>query len=71
MRLQACSFLSAQPLGSLIGTPPNAVFAAYMADAYNLRIGFAEWAMVGLPVAALLVRALPSPDRVGGPMGGR
>ena len=42
-------------MGSLIGTPPNAVFAAYMADVYGIRIGFAEWAAVGAPVALCLL----------------
>lgn len=44
-------------MGSLIGTPPNAVFAAYLADTQGIEIGFAEWAMVGLPVALILMLA--------------
>jgi sodium-dependent dicarboxylate transporter 2/3/5 len=43
-------------LGTLIGTPPNALFAAFMAESYDVRIGFAEWMMVALPVVVL---ALP------------
>lgn len=42
-------------MGSLIGTPPNAVFAAYVETTYDLRIGFARWAMIGLPAAAILL----------------
>ena len=42
-------------LGSLIGTPPNALFAAYMAETHGVVIGFAEWAMFGLPTAAILL----------------
>ncbi|MCL5775432.1 DASS family sodium-coupled anion symporter [Limibaculum sp. FT325] len=42
-------------MGSLIGTPPNALFAAYMADAHGRPIGFAEWAAMGLPTAAILL----------------
>lgn len=42
-------------MGSLIGTPPNAVFAAYMSNAHGIEIGFARWAMVGVPVALALL----------------
>jgi len=42
-------------MGSLIGTPPNALFAAYVGQTYGRDIGFAQWAAVGLPVAALLL----------------
>ncbi|MBN9670039.1 SLC13 family permease [Roseibium aggregatum] len=42
-------------MGSLIGTPPNALFAAYMQDAYGIVIGFAEWMLVGLPVVVILL----------------
>ncbi len=42
-------------MGSLIGTPPNAIFAALMAQTYGVEIGFARWAMLGLPVALLLL----------------
>lgn len=42
-------------MGSLIGTPPNALFAAYMEDAYGIVIGFAEWMLVGLPVVIVLL----------------
>ncbi|GGD26675.1 SLC13 family permease [Sinisalibacter lacisalsi] len=44
-------------MGSLIGTPPNAIFAAYVADTQGLTIGFAEWAMVGMPVSLVLMFA--------------
>jgi len=42
-------------MGSLIGTPPNAIFAAYASDAFGIEIGFARWAIVGLPVALVLL----------------
>lgn len=42
-------------LGSLIGTPPNAIFAAHVRENYGKEVGFAEWAAVGLPVALLLL----------------
>ncbi len=44
-------------MGSLIGTPPNAIFAAYVSTTYGIEIGFARWAMVGLPVSAILLVA--------------
>jgi sodium-dependent dicarboxylate transporter 2/3/5 len=43
-------------LGTLIGTPPNALTAAFLEETYGVEIGFAEWLLVGLP---FLVLALP------------
>lgn len=42
-------------MGSLIGTPPNALFAVYMADNHGVTIGFTEWAAIGLPIVVLLL----------------
>jgi sodium-dependent dicarboxylate transporter 2/3/5 len=42
-------------MGSLIGTPPNALFAGYMKDAFGIEIGFAQWMLVGLPVVFVLL----------------
>lgn len=42
-------------MGSLIGTPPNAIFAAFVSESYGIEIGFARWAMLGLPVALVLL----------------
>ncbi len=42
-------------MGSLIGTPPNAIFAAHVGETYGTTIGFAEWAAVGIPVAVILL----------------
>ncbi|HAV14567.1 MAG TPA: Anion transporter [Opitutae bacterium] len=39
-------------IGTLIGTPPNAIAAA------NLHISFAEWLMIGLPAVAILLPSL-------------
>ncbi|PWJ09933.1 solute carrier family 13 (sodium-dependent dicarboxylate transporter), member 2/3/5 [Jannaschia seohaensis] len=44
-------------MGSLIGTPPNAIFAAHASETYGVAIGFAEWAAIGLPVATILLVA--------------
>ncbi|WP_376695386.1 SLC13 family permease [Wenzhouxiangella sp. EGI_FJ10305] len=43
-------------LGTLIGTPPNALLAAYLLDNHGLEIGFGQWMLVGLP---LVIIALP------------
>jgi len=42
-------------MGTLIGSPPNALFAGYMAEAHGRDIGFLRWMAVGLPVAACLL----------------
>ena len=36
-------------VGTLIGTPPNALLSAFMSDTYNIEISFAEWMIVGIP----------------------
>jgi solute carrier family 13 (sodium-dependent dicarboxylate transporter), member 2/3/5 len=43
-------------LATLIGTPPNALLAAYMLGTYGVQIGFAQWLLVGLP---LVIVSLP------------
>lgn len=42
-------------IGSLIGTPPNAIFAAHVSNSYGIKIGFAQWAAIGIPVAVVLL----------------
>ena len=44
-------------LATLVGTPPNALLAAFMAENYGIEIGFARWMMIGVPVAAILLPA--------------
>jgi sodium-dependent dicarboxylate transporter 2/3/5 len=41
-------------LGTLIGTPPNALLAAFAAETYGIQIGFARWMAVGLPLVLVL-----------------
>jgi sodium-dependent dicarboxylate transporter 2/3/5 len=36
-------------VGTLIGTAPNAFMAGFMLENYGIRIGFAEWMVVGVP----------------------
>ena len=42
-------------IGTLIGTPPNALFAAFMAESYGIEIGFIRWMLVGLPLVLVLL----------------
>lgn len=42
-------------LGTLIGTPPNALFAAYMAEAYGVSIGFGQWMLLGVPMVVAML----------------
>jgi solute carrier family 13 (sodium-dependent dicarboxylate transporter), member 2/3/5 len=42
-------------MGSLIGTPPNALFAAYVQTTYGLTIGFGQWMLIGLPIVCVLL----------------
>ncbi|GAA1112844.1 SLC13 family permease [Nocardiopsis composta] len=42
-------------VATLIGTPPNALMAAYLAEEQGIRIGFGQWMMVGLPLAAVFL----------------
>jgi sodium-dependent dicarboxylate transporter 2/3/5 len=37
-------------MATLIGTPPNAILAGFLADTYGLGVGFLEWMAIGLPV---------------------
>lgn len=38
-------------LGTLLGSPPNAIVAGYAADELGRTIGFLEWMMIGVPLA--------------------
>ena len=37
-------------MGTLIGTPPNALLAAYVAQVHQITIGFGQWMLLGVPV---------------------
>ncbi|MCS7211155.1 MAG: DASS family sodium-coupled anion symporter [Chloroherpetonaceae bacterium] len=37
-------------MGTLVGTPPNAYFAGYMNETYGVKVSFAQWALVGIPL---------------------
>ncbi len=42
-------------MATLIGTPPNALMAAFLEDQYGLKIGFAQWLMIGLPISLVML----------------
>jgi sodium-dependent dicarboxylate transporter 2/3/5 len=44
-------------LGTLIGTPTNALAAAFVAQNYGVHISFASWLAVGLPCVLVLLPA--------------
>lgn len=37
-------------LGTLIGTPPNALMAGFMRETYGVEIGFVQWMFLGVPL---------------------
>lgn len=42
-------------LGTLIGTPPNAMVAGFMLETYGINLGFAQWMSFGLPIVFILI----------------
>lgn len=44
-------------LGTLIGTPPNALLAAHMSNTHDFTIGFGQWMIVGVPISVVLMLA--------------
>lgn len=40
-------------VATLIGTPPNALLAGFMLEVYDIRIGFAEWMIFGVPIVVV------------------
>ncbi|HBO15996.1 MAG TPA: anion transporter [Porticoccaceae bacterium] len=42
-------------LTTLVGTPPNALLAAYLSSTHNIDISFATWMMIGVPVAMVML----------------
>ncbi len=42
-------------IGSLIGTPPNALFAGFVAKTYGTSIGFGQWMLLGVPIVLVLL----------------
>jgi len=44
-------------MATLIGTPPNVVFAGILSETTGIKISFYQWFIVGFPLSALLVLA--------------
>lgn len=42
-------------LGTIIGTPPNALLAAHMSATHDLNLGFGRWMLVGVPLSIVLM----------------
>jgi sodium-dependent dicarboxylate transporter 2/3/5 len=42
-------------IATLIGTPPNLVFAGIIQEIYNVEISFLKWFIFGLPISILLI----------------
>lgn len=40
-------------MGTLIGTPPNALLAGFMSESLGVEIGFGQWMLLGVPLVAL------------------
>lgn len=38
-------------MATLIGTPPNALLAAYVSEVHQITIGFGQWMLLGVPVS--------------------
>ena len=41
--------------GTLVGTPPNLVLAAFVREHYGIDIGMASWLAIGLPLVAVML----------------
>jgi len=42
-------------MATLVGTAPNAMFAAFMQESYGVEIDFSRWMLVGLPLSVLML----------------
>lgn len=45
-------------IATLIGTPPNALLAAYLSEEQDIPLGFAQWMIIGVPVAVLMLMVI-------------
>ncbi len=44
-------------VGTLIGTPPNALLASFLQNTYNIEITFFNWMLLGIPVVVIMLPA--------------
>ncbi|MBL7187844.1 MAG: anion permease [Phycisphaerae bacterium] len=42
-------------IGTLVGTPPNALMAGFLKDNYHIEISFAKWSVMALPLVIVFV----------------
>lgn len=42
-------------MGTIVGTPPNALFAAFMSESYGIEISFFRWMLIGVPLVVVLL----------------
>jgi sodium-dependent dicarboxylate transporter 2/3/5 len=42
-------------LGTLIGTPPNALLRAYLEESHGITIGFGQWMLFGVPLSVVFL----------------
>ena len=42
-------------LGTIIGTPPNALLVAHMKNEFGIEIGFGEWMLMGVPLSIIML----------------
>lgn len=42
-------------VATLIGTPPNALLVGYLQNVHNITISFADWMILGVPLAAVML----------------
>ncbi|MDU0349286.1 DASS family sodium-coupled anion symporter [Actinomyces sp. MRS3W] len=42
-------------VGTIIGTPPNALLVAYLSETHGIQIGFGKWMLIGVPLAIVLM----------------
>ena len=42
-------------MGTIIGTPPNALFVAFMAETHGIEISFFRWMMIGVPMLLVML----------------
>lgn len=45
-------------IGTIIGTPPNVVFAGLLDQFYHQKLDFGKWMLVGVPIMVLLLTAM-------------
>jgi len=42
-------------VGTLVGSPPNALLAAFAQERFGVEVGFAKWMAIGLPVVLIML----------------